>query len=117
MGTELDRMTPAEIRWKHTHCGVAVSVLAELNACSQAVINKILAGENYNWSELNKPRRDYKQGTVVVNATEGRFYSSIRAAERQEGFGESTLAHRFSRDGPRIKINGQEFHLYRKELA
>lgn len=106
----MERMTPDEIRWRHKERGVSVSILAELNACDQSVIRKILQNKDYKWSDLNS-----RKGAVVVNATEGRFYPSIRAAERGEGYSEGLLAHRFRNNGPRITCRGQEYHLYRGE--
>lgn len=106
MGAELDRMSAEEIRRKHDQ-GVAVYILAQLNACSSSTIKKILSGEDYQW----KPQRCK---SIVVDVDEGRFYPSIRACERFEGICKNSLASCFSQHGGSVKFKGKRYHLYRR---
>lgn len=110
-----DRMNNEEIRFKYNH-GVSIGVLAQLNACSEGTIKSIVAGNDVRWSHpKHTAKGNHRCLSIVVNATEGRFYPSVRVAEKREGFSQSFLQKRFKRDGPRTIVGNQEFHLYKRK--
>lgn len=61
--------------------------------------------------KLYKRKLVRSSGHIVVNATEGRFYPSIKAAEKGENV--PYLNIYFSRYGDRMTCKGNEYHLYK----
>lgn len=111
--TEEERLLSCEeVRFWHEHKGVAAYVLAELNACSEQTIKKILDGRIKSWSEVNEnDSTRHNSGYVVVNSTEGRFYPSVRSCETIEGITHSLLASRFHSTRCYI-VNSTEGRIY-----
>lgn len=105
-------MTCEEIRRKHAE-GVSIHTLADLNACHNLVISRIVNGEDYVWTKRNRPLGDRPYKYYVVNSTEGIIYDSLRAAERGSGVYHNVLRYHFKKEGNEIIYKGMKFRLYR----
>lgn len=103
--TEADHMSFEEIRYRHNVRGVSVRVLAELNACSDTTIEKILSGKKVHWG-TTRPRH------CVVNVDEGIFYGSVKECEVREGIKKGSLTTAFQKRGSRIVFKGTRYHRY-----
>lgn len=105
-------MTCEEIRQKYAE-GVGIHPLADLNACHQSIIYRILAGEDYVWTEKNRSQGEREYKFLVVNCTDNKVYTSIRKAERENGLKQSYLNHAFKKSDRITAKGGKKFHLYR----
>lgn len=113
-------MSCEEIRFKHEKRGVSIDVLSQLNACSSDIIKRILNGEDYQWTRKPNKKKNTKSNDdyVIVNASDGRIYSSMRQLEGAEGIGHGTMSYRFRNgDGKATEVNGKKYKLYKKSLV
>lgn len=113
-------MSCEEIRFKHEKRGVSIDILSQLNACSSNIIKRILNGENYEWTRKPNEKKNTKSNDdyVIVNASDGRIYSSMRQLEGAEGIGHGTMSYRFRNGNGKVtKVNGKKYKLYKKNLV
>lgn len=109
----IERMSCDEIRQRFKE-GAGLKALAELNSTNINIIHKIIAGEDYKWTEKNNPK-PYRQAAAVVDVSEGMIYPSIRKAELANGYSQGLLAHKFRAKGNEVTTkDGKIFRLYRK---
>lgn len=105
----IDRMTCDEIRDRYQQ-GTSMTILADMNVTSVRVIRKILQGEDYTFSDINKSRGS-GDARIVIDLDNNISYPSITACEKANGIHHGTLWKRFKTHKETV-INGKRLRVH-----